>query len=97
MGGLQQQAPLVKFGKYTGNIKPEKVADMGFLFRSYTTDAAIAEKPEIVDAVNLTGIPLSAGEFLALAGSTSISAEEWDKASLRVTGERTISSATATA
>lgn len=56
MGGLQQQAPLVKFGKYTGNIKPEKVADMGFLFRSYTTDAAIAEKPEIVDAVNLTGI-----------------------------------------
>ena len=33
---------------------------MGFSFASYTTHAAIAEKPEIADAVILTGIGLNA-------------------------------------
>ena len=53
---LQTLALQVKGGKYTGKIKAEKVAVMGFSFGSYTTHAAIAEKPEIADAVILTGI-----------------------------------------
>ena len=50
----------MKSGKYTGKIKAEKVAVMGFSFGSFTTHAAIAEKPEIADAVILTGIGLNA-------------------------------------
>ncbi|PVI08560.1 alpha/beta-hydrolase [Periconia macrospinosa] len=53
---LQQLASLVRKGKYTGKIKAEKVAVIGFSFGSYATHAAVAEKPEIADAVIMTGI-----------------------------------------
>ncbi|KAF2472059.1 alpha/beta-hydrolase [Lindgomyces ingoldianus] len=53
---LQALAKMVKEGKYTGSIKANKVVVMGFSFGSYTTHAAIADKPEIADAVVLTGI-----------------------------------------
>ncbi|ORY14937.1 Alpha/Beta hydrolase protein [Clohesyomyces aquaticus] len=53
---LQVLAKMVKEGKYTGSIKANKVAVMGFSFGSYTTHAAIAATPEIADAVILTGV-----------------------------------------
>lgn len=56
---LQQLAALVKSGKYTANIRAAKVAVLGFSFGSYTTHAAIAEKPDIADAVILTGFSMN--------------------------------------
>ncbi|CAI6247338.1 unnamed protein product [Periconia digitata] len=53
---LQQLTSLVRSGKYTSNIKAEKVAVIGFSFGSYTTHAAVAETPDMADAVILTGI-----------------------------------------
>ncbi|KAF2266772.1 alpha/beta-hydrolase [Lojkania enalia] len=56
---LQSLAKNIKKGKYTGKIKAKKVVVMGFSFGSYTTHKAIAETPEIADAVILTGIGLN--------------------------------------
>lgn len=54
---LQSIAKIVRSGLYNGAIgKPSKLALMGFSYGSYTTHGAIAEQPDIADAVILTAV-----------------------------------------
>ncbi|KAK5133590.1 hypothetical protein LTR08_007538 [Meristemomyces frigidus] len=54
---LRGLASIVRGGQYTSTVGiPDKLALMGFSFGSYVTHHAIANYPEIADAVVLTGI-----------------------------------------
>lgn len=54
---LQSLTKIVRGGQCNGAIgKPSKLALMGFSYGSYTTHGAIAEQPDIADAVILTAI-----------------------------------------
>ena len=57
---LQELTNIVKSGDYTAQIgRPSKLAVMGFSLGSFITHAAIGSKPDIADAVVLTGIGLN--------------------------------------
>ncbi|EPE37135.1 alpha/beta-Hydrolase [Glarea lozoyensis ATCC 20868] len=53
---IQVLTSFVRAGQYTGDIKAEKIAHIGFSFGALATHGAISMTPEISDAVILTAI-----------------------------------------